>query len=81
MQRWKQTVFGDWCNIAPGVKPAANQQSCKTARIPIQGWTVAFAAAYFQEAKGKKRTPEEDSTRAIMCGIKAHFIRRVISLC
>ena len=25
----KKTVFGDWCNVAPGVTQTANQRACK----------------------------------------------------
>lgn len=40
MQSWRQTVFGDWCKIAPGAGAAANQRRCKIAGILIQSSCV-----------------------------------------
>lgn len=41
MQSWRQTVFGDWCKIAPGAGAAANQRRCKIAGILIRSSCVA----------------------------------------
>lgn len=40
MQSWRQTVFGDWCKIAPGAGAAANQRRCKIAGILIRSSCV-----------------------------------------
>lgn len=40
MQSWRQTVFGDWCKIAPGAGTAANQRRCKITGILMRSCRV-----------------------------------------
>lgn len=76
MQRWRQTVFGDWCHIAPGARATANQRFFKIAGILIHISSVECAILTEHRIKDKEQKAKIriGMNICIMCHIEAYII-------